>query len=144
MLTKEQRRLFFLVKAFVLDNLATLSPNARLEFPATLPARDCRILVDIADELHLGVTYDEFDAAGRNLIVLSFEEEMMELAREEGEGEDAEWKDAIKRVISKYEKAEVAKDFDEEEWEDSHAKVLEEKMTTWKKEYYKVSLTGLG
>lgn len=149
-LTKAQRKLFGLVKSFLLDNLSTLSPNARLEIPATLPARDRRFLADISDELHLAVTYDEFDRDGNSLIVVSFDETMMNLVAEEqsddensavandGETTGAEWKDAIKRVVAKYEKAPVAADFDESQYEDSHAKQLEEKMAAWKKEYYRV------
>lgn len=67
---------------------------------------------------------------------------MLDLAADEDDGdEESEWKDAIERVIAKYQKAEVAKDFDEAEFEDTHAKLLEEKMVAWKKEYYRVPLT---
>ena len=62
-----------------------------------------------------------------------------ESAEEETKEGDAEWQKAIGRVLKKYEKAETAKDFNEEEWEAEHAKVLEEKMATWKNDYYRVS-----
>lgn len=142
-LTKEQRRLFDLVRTFVNDNLTALSPNARLELPATLAARDRRFLSDLGEALRLELTYDEFDADGHAIIVLSFDEEMLAMAREESAEEEtkegeAEWQKAIGRVLRKYEKAETAKDFDEHEWEAEHAKVLEEKMATWKNDYYRV------
>lgn len=139
-MTQEQRKLFTLVKSFVIDNLGNLSPNARLEIPNTLPARDRRFVSDLADELHLVVTYDEYDTAGTNLVVLSFDEEMLNLAREDQEdgegGNEAEG--AILRVVKKYEKAETAKEFDETDWEVEHAKQIEQKMTAWKNDYYRV------
>lgn len=96
--------------------------------------------------MNLVITYDEFDAEGINLVVLLFDAELLNLANEISSDEDeaepasGEWKSAIERVLKKYEKAEVAKDFDENEWEDEHAKQLQEKMNTWKKEYYRVCL----
>lgn len=144
MISKEQKRIFHLVKAFVLENIPNVSPNARLALPSTLPARDRLFLTDLADELHLTISYDEFDEANFSIIVLSFDEDVLELARlEEDDSEssdaDPEWVDAIHRVLKKYGKAHVTKDLDEAEIEDSHAKQLDLKMTSWKKEYYKVS-----
>jgi hypothetical protein len=143
-MTKEQKRIFKLVKQFVLDNLPSLSPNARLTLPSSLNVRDRRFLVDLAGELHLEVAYDEFDENNYNIIVLLFDDEALELARAESDDDDdeeaemAEWKQAIHRVLFKYGKAEVAKEFNEAEQEQSHATQLEGKMNTWKKEYYKV------
>lgn len=143
-MTKEQKTLFSSIQNFVTTNLSHLSPNARLELPTTLSAREKRFLADLADELRLDLSYDEFNQAGESIIVVSFADEMLQLAaadaEEDGEGEEGEWKEAIERVMGKYEKAQVAKDFDESEFEDNHAKLLEEKMLSWKKEYYKVSL----
>jgi 5'-3' exoribonuclease 1 len=153
-LTQEQKKLLILVKSYVMENLSNLSPNNRLELPATLPARDRRFLADLTDDLHLSATYDEFDRDGNALIVLSFDEIMVNLVEAEeddeggftavnGDAAGAEWKDAIKRVLKKYDKAEVSKAFDESEYEDSHAKQLEEKMNTWKRDYYKVRPSSL-
>ena len=125
--------------------LPIFSPNARLAIPNTLPARDRRFVSDLADELHLAVTYDEYDEAGTNVVVLSFDETMINLAREdqdESEGESNEAQDAIFRVVKKYETAETAKQFDEQDWEVEHAKQIEQKMTSWKRDYYKVGLVG--
>lgn len=139
MISREQKKILLQVKSFVNENLATLSPNARLTLPATLPARDRSFLAELADELHLSVTYDEFDEAGKALIVLSFEAEMINLALAEEEEEeelDGEWKDAIKRVFKKFDRAEVAVVVEQESYETQ----LQGKMNTWKREYYKVRI----
>lgn len=53
--------------------------------------------------------------------------------------EEAEWQKAIRRVLKKYERAEVQKEFNEEEFEKQMEKEIQEKMVTWKSDYYKVS-----
>lgn len=139
MVTKDQRKILLKVKAFINDNLAALSPNARLVLPASLPSRDRKFLAGLCDELKLAVAYDQFDQDGKAIIVLSFEESMIQLAlveEEDDDGDDdAEWKAAIGRIVKKYEKAELA-----EHVEDSYEKQLENKMSVWKKDYYKEKL----
>lgn len=53
---------------------------------------------------------------------------------------EAEWQRAILRVLKKYDKAETAKDFDEEAFEEEQNKQIEERMAKWKNDYYLVSL----
>lgn len=146
MLTKEQRTIFTLVKDFLNSNLPHPSPNARLEIVATTVStqRDRRFLSDLADELRLEATYDEFDPDGNNLIVLSFDQAMIDFNKEEAgasgsdEGDADEGREAIQRVLKKYEKAQTAKEFDEAEWEEEQAVIIKEKMATWKNNYYRV------
>ncbi|GAA6005367.1 hypothetical protein JCM11491_002675 [Sporobolomyces phaffii] len=59
---------------------------------------------------------------------------------QKGDKDDSEWEGAIKRVLAKYEKAEVAKEFNEEEFEREMEREIEEKMVTWKSDYYKEKL----
>ena len=136
--TKDQRKILFQVKQFINDNLGSLSSNARLVLPATLPSRDRKFLAGLCDELKLAVAYDQFDKDGKAIIVLSFEESMIQLAlaeEEDDEDEDGEWKEAIARIVKKYEKAEIA-----EHVEDSYEKQLEAKMSVWKQDYYREKL----
>lgn len=58
-----------------------------------------------------------------------------------GDKEESEWQMVIKRVLRKYEKAEVAKEFNEEEFEQQMEKEIQEKMVSWKSDYYKVCAT---
>ncbi|GAA5869902.1 hypothetical protein JCM16303_001836 [Sporobolomyces ruberrimus] len=57
-----------------------------------------------------------------------------------GDKEESEWQMVIKRVLRKYEKAEVAKEFNEEEFEQQMEKEIQEKMVSWKSDYYKEKL----
>lgn len=120
-------------------------------FPARYPARDRRFLQDLADELRMSISFDEFDENDENIIVLSFDPESVGLMQadneagadddgewEDDEEDDREWKEAIERVLKKYEKAPVKEDVTEEDFEDQYAKTLNEKMDNWKREYYKV------
>jgi 5'-3' exoribonuclease 1 len=159
-LTKEQRDIFNSVQAFVRTNLPRPSPSASLSFAAQYPARDRRFLQELADKLHLSISFDEFDENDEPLIVLRFDEDMLDLAEadvskdfnnleladengaaEEWQDEDEdgnEWQKAIERVLSKYEKAPTLPAFNDADWEDQYSKKLTEKMNTWKSQYYKV------
>lgn len=178
-LNPEQKRLFEVVRKFVIDNLEHLNPDAELEIDGgTLTARDRRFLTELADELNLEIAHDAYNDDGENIVVVSFSEEMVEMARAEreddddvevegGGGDDAaedyvpngkfaalsvagkngagaaaasasEWQHAIERVFRKYDKAEVAQDFSDADWEGEYSKQLELKMNDWKRNYYKV------
>ncbi|GAA5930973.1 hypothetical protein JCM1841_003667 [Sporobolomyces salmonicolor] len=193
-LTQTQKAIFTSLQAFLLSSLASLSTasSASLQFPNDLSSRDKRFLSDLADELRLVVTYDEFNDAGENLVSVRFDDEMLRLAKEEEEDEEeegvsteeeegdesseaeeigivhlslndgsikrharshangtkngarekdeAEWQRAIRRVLRKYEKAEVAQEFNEEDWEVEHERQVQEKMEIWKRDYYKEKL----
>jgi len=57
---------------------------------------------------------------------------------EEVENEVGEWREAVERVLTKYEKAQTAKDQSESDFEEAYEQKLKEKMRVWKKEYYQV------
>lgn len=141
MLSVEQRQVVKIVQEFVQANLTHLSPNARLVIPLlTLPQRDRKFFQELTDELGLVVNYDEFDQEGKAVVVISFDPitinlTLEEVDEEEEEGEP-EWKQAIQRVFEKFAKAETVKRVEE----DSYEVQLEQKMTIWKKEYYKDKL----
>ncbi|BGP06510.1 exonuclease II Exo2 [Rhodotorula toruloides] len=58
---------------------------------------------------------------------------------EKVEGEP-EWKAAIRRVLNKYVKAEVARELTQAESEAEQEKAIQEKMVEWKKDYYREKL----
>jgi hypothetical protein len=58
--------------------------------------------------------------------------------KKKGDDDTPEWQVAIKRVLSKYEKAEVVKELTAEEAEEEQEKEIREKMVVWKRDYYKV------
>lgn len=53
-----------------------------------------------------------------------------------------EWQVALKRVLSKYEKAEVVKELTAEEAEEEQEKEIQVKMAQWKRDYYKVRFSS--
>lgn len=185
-MTQSQKDLFDSIDDFLDDTLDSLdtAASAALSIPNDLSAKDKKFLSDLADQLKLVVSYDEFTDDGVNFVTVAFDPEMIKLAREEVEEDDenrvsteeedgdesseaeeigivhlnlngqvermarknkevkqkdgSEWQQAIKRVLKKYEKAEVAKEFNEEEFEQQMEKEIQDKMVTWKADYYKV------
>ncbi|GAA98835.1 hypothetical protein E5Q_05523 [Mixia osmundae IAM 14324] len=167
-LTKEQRTLFRKVKTWLLSHLDAPTSDAVMTLPAKYPARDRRFLSDLANELRLFITFDEFDEDDKPVIALRFDEEMLSLAAADGSvssklaathldddaddpawqdeeassspHEDDEWKEAISRILAKYDKAQTLPDFNEADFEDSYAQKLEQKMSAWKTDYYRDKL----
>lgn len=142
-LTSQQRALFERVKTFARS--ALLAPSSVLEIPATLPARDRRFLSDLANELRLDIAFDAQDAAGEPAIAISLDQEVAALANEDLEGDghanggsNAEANLALDRVLQKYERAPTVKIPEGEDLEADYERRLEEKMTEWRAEYYRV------
>ena len=122
----------------MVQHLSNLSPNAHLDIPASLSARDKRFLNSLGEQLKLDVFYDQFDPDDMPIIRVCFDDDLVEMAREEDE-DGAEWKKAITRVLSKYDKAEQARELSEEELEEERAKQIDAQFVEWKDKYYQVS-----
>ena len=71
-LTKAQREIFDNIKAFVMENRNAPSPShyraARLTVVNSFPAREQVFITKLTEDLHLNVTWDEFDEEDRNLV----------------------------------------------------------------------------
>lgn len=117
------------------------------------PARDRKFIQDLADDLHLSVTWDEYNEDDQNLVTWRFPGELEEPVPENGnnghaeDGEDDdEWEDeedeesrvAVDRVLTKYSKARVADDDREGDFDARYEMSIKEKMDDWKRTYYKV------
>ncbi|KAI0663830.1 exonuclease II [Cubamyces menziesii] len=159
-LTTSQRKIFDQVKAFVLERRklsASQQPSRPpLTMPNTFPARDRQFINRLADDLHLSITWDEYDDEDQNLVTWRFPGELEEPLPEEakpategeGEGDDDEWEDeddeearaAVDRVLSKYEKAKVMEDDKEGDFDARYEMSIKEKMDEWKRTYYKGKL----
>ena len=57
-------------------------------------------------------------------------------------GDEPEWKKAVERVLSRYEKAEVIREMSQEETEAEAEQQVLAKMEEWKKDYYRVRLVA--
>lgn len=148
------------MKAFVLDHRAPGSlahlHKSRLTMPNVFPAADRKFINDLAGDLHLSVTWDEYDEQDQNIVVWRFPGELEEpvpengdiIAKVEGEEEadDDAWEDeedeesraAVDRVLNKYEKAKVKEDDKEGDFDARYELSIKEKMDEWKRGYYKV------
>lgn len=160
-LTRAQRDIFDVVKTFILNNREkrSASPLAMLN---TVPARDRKFITTLGEDLHLSVTWDEYDEDDQNLITLRlpgesqqvpFDLDNGEAAVEEEGGEGGEWEDvpdqededeearcAIDRVLKKYEKAKVVDDDEGGGFDARYEDSIKEKMAEWKRSYYKEKL----
>ena len=139
-------------------------PSDSLTLPNTFPARERKFITDLAAELHLELSWDEYDDEDQNLVVLrlpnaaqkngkSFngkqastppeveqegddEEDWVE--EEEESEEDPEALEAVDRVLKKYDRAKVV-DEEEEDFDVRHDRAIQERMDEWKRGYYRVS-----
>lgn len=127
-----------------------------LSMPNTFPARERKFISTLVEDLHLSVTWDEYDDDDQNLVVWRFpvalEQPLLESGNEDtttgdqgewedvdGEDDDEEGRAAVDRVLKKYEKAQVMDDDDEGGGFDArYDRSLKEKMDEWKRNYYKV------
>lgn len=156
-LTSSQRVIFDKVKAFVLEHRvpgsAAHQRKSRLTMPNDFPAADRKFIDTLADDLHLSVTWDEYDDDDQNLVTWRFPGELEEPIPEDGENgaaggeEDEAWEDeddeesreAVDRVLAKYSKAKVKQDDKEGDFDARYELGIQEKMDEWKRGYYKVN-----
>ncbi|KAJ7082372.1 exonuclease II [Mycena belliarum] len=160
-LTRPQREIFDKVKAFVTENRSE-SSTAMLTMRNEFPARERKFISTLAEELHLGLRWDEFDEEDRSLVTWRFPGALLEEGGIDGgkqnghqkEGDEGEWEDvdngddeedaegraAVERVLKKYEKAPVAEDDEGGGFDARHERSVNEKMDEWKRGYYKGKL----
>ncbi|KAL5525520.1 hypothetical protein ACEPAG_6856 [Sanghuangporus baumii] len=165
-LTAPQRIIFEEVKSFVLSHRKSHVASSTeelldaLRMPNTFPARERRFIADLAAELHLEVSWDEYDDEDQNLVVFrlpgtteSAKTASDEAVIEENGGDDDgdEWVDeseesddpeavaAIDRVLTKYERAKVVEE-EEEDFDTRHTRAVQERMDEWKRNYYREKL----
>ena len=138
--------------------------------PNNFPARDRTFISKLADDLHLYVTWDEYDEEDetQNIVTWRFPGELEEPLPEsngsgsssgngsgtpaEEDGDDEAWEDeddeeskaAVDRVLAKYEKAKVSEVDQEGDFDARYELSIKEKMDEWKRGYYKVChITGI-
>ncbi len=152
-MTKTQKDIFDKVKVFVLENTsASHNRAAKLSLPNMFPSRDRIFIAKLSEDLHLNVTWDEYDEQDQNLVtwglpqVLGDDDGGEQLVEDAGD-EDTEWEDAeddaearaaVDRVLEKYEKAPVTDPDVEGSFDERHERSVKEKMDEWKRGYYRV------
>jgi 5'-3' exoribonuclease 1 len=142
------------VKEFVLSNRKAHGSQlrmARLAMPNTFPARDRSFITKLAGDLHLSLTWDEYDEQDQNMATFRFPSAILDSDVDDDGGieDDGEWEDeddatdaeaesAVDRVLAKYSKMKVTED-GEVDFDERYEKKVKEKMDAWKREYYRVS-----
>ncbi|KAI0300796.1 exonuclease II [Russula brevipes] len=148
-LTLSQREIFDKVQRFVLQqrDAGTSGKAARLELINDFPARDREFIHNLASDLHLELTWDEYDENDQNIVTFSLpgtSEGPQANLEDEHEGDDDEWvsdeedeeaRNAVDRVLDKYRKAKVL-EHASEDFDDRYEQALQEKMDEWKRSYY--------
>lgn len=144
-MTPSQRMIFDQVKSFVLENRSISSSklrDAEFSMPNMFSAGERAFLTNLAQDLHLTLSWDEYDEEDQNLVVLRFPG-ALESPLDEGDSEsdsevEAEAVAAVDRVLRKYDKAKMLMEDDEDNFDSREELRLKQKMDDWKRAYYLV------
>ena len=144
-MTPPQRMIFNQVKEFVLENRSISSSelrSAELSMPNTFSAGERAFLTNLALDLHLTLSWDEYDEEDQNLVVLRFpgalESPLEEQDSDSDSQDDTEATAAVDRVLGKYEKAKMQMENAEDNFDSREELRLQRKMDDWKRAYYLV------
>lgn len=143
-MTREQQQMFKTIKSFLLNARKHKSDSNqeeegvnKLSFVNEFPARDRAFLTKVAVDLHLTLTWDEYDDQDRNLAILRIPGTQADDESSEDDGGE-EGRAAVDRILKKYERLRILED--EGDADERHEVSLQRKMEDWKRNYYKVSL----
>jgi len=110
--------------------------------PNMFSAGERAFLTDISQDLHLTLSWDEYDDDDQNLVVLRFpgalESPLDDENSESDSQDDAEATAAVDRVLRKYDKAKVLTENVEDNFDSREELRLKQKMDEWKRVYYRV------
>ena len=144
-MTPSQRMIFHQVKAFVLENRSMPSSELRnidLSMPNVFSARERALLVNLAQDLHLTLSWDEYDDDDQNLVVLRFPGALESPLDDEDSESDSQDKEeaaaAVDRVLGKYDKAKILMEDADDNFDSREENKLKQKMDEWKRTYYRV------
>lgn len=144
-MTPSQRIIFDQVRAFVLQNRSTSTSQLRraeLSMPNLFSAGERAFLINLAHDLHLSLSWDEYDEDDQNLVVLRFPgalEPLLDEQDSESDSQDeAEATAAVDRVLRKYDKAKMLMENAEDNFDSREDFRLKQKMDDWKRTYYLV------
>lgn len=131
--------------------------------PNNFAAADRAFINKLAEDLHLYVTWDEYDEEDelQNIVTWRFPGELEQPVPEDGaeapngsgtpaeddendeaweDEDDEESKAAVDRVLAKYSKAKVSEPDQEGDFDARYELSVQEKMNEWKRGYYKVPI----
>lgn len=113
-----------------------------LSIPNKLSSGEQAFLANLALDLHLTLSWDEYDEDDQNLVVLRFpgalESPIDEEDSDSDPQDDTEATAAVDRVLRKYEKAKMLMENAEDNFDLREELRLKQKMDDWKRAYYSV------
>ena len=137
--------IFDQIKAFVFENRSLPSSglrDAELSMPNIFSVGERAFITKLALDLHLKLSWDEYDEEDQNLVVLRFpgalESPLDERDSDSDSQDDSEALAAVDRVLRKYDKAKMLMENDEDNFNSREELRLKQKMDDWKRTYYSV------
>ncbi|KAF9645768.1 hypothetical protein BDM02DRAFT_407512 [Thelephora ganbajun] len=109
--------------------------------PNMFSAGERGFLTDLAQDLHLTLSWDEYDEEDQNLVVLHFPGALESPLDEDSESDsqdEAEATAAVDRALRKYDKAKVLAEGIESTFDSREELKPQQKMDEWKRAYYMV------
>lgn len=110
--------------------------------PNVFSAGERAFLTDLAQDLHLTLSWDEYDDEDQNLIVIRFPGVLESPLDDEDSESDSQGETeataAVDRVLRKYDKAKMLTENDETDFDSREELRLKQKMDEWKRTYYLV------
>jgi hypothetical protein len=144
-MTPSQRAVFNQVKEFVLENRSASSSmlnGAELSFSNTFSAGERALLINLAHDLRLTLSWDGYDEEGQNIVVLRFPgalEPPSDDQDSEGDSQDeATAVAAVDFVLRKYNEAKTFVETAEDNFDSREELKLQCKVDNWKRTYYLV------
>lgn len=98
--------------------------------------------MNLAQDLHLTLSWDEYDDDDQNLVVLRFpgalESPLDDEDSESDSQDEEEAAAAVDRVLGKYDKAKILMEDADDNFDSREENKLKQKMDEWKRTYYRV------
>ena len=108
--------------------------------PNIFSAGEREFLTNLAQNLHLTLSWDEYDDEDQNLVVLRFpgvlESPLDDEDSESDSQDEAEAATAVDRVLRKYDKAKMLTENVDDNFDSREELRLKQKMDEWKRTYY--------
>ncbi|KAA1070660.1 hypothetical protein PGT21_020445 [Puccinia graminis f. sp. tritici] len=152
-LSETQRTLLSKIEQFVQSNLNSPSKyEATLALPACYPAKDRKFLRDLAAELNLCISFDEFNENDEPLITLAFDpdqsppedpainavQDMLEDFQlgQPAKPETNTAQSKVDEVFHKYTQAAKEPEWNEDDFDQEQEQKFQKALSEWKSQYY--------
>jgi hypothetical protein len=141
-MTPSQNAILNQVKAFVLETRSTSSERAdsQLIMPNVFRTGERAFLTKLARDLHLILSWGEYDEEGQNLAVLLFPgaRELPLDEQDSGSEDEVDSMAAVDRALREYDEVEIIAETLEDDLDSQEGLRLQQKMGDWKRAYYRV------